>query len=123
MERSISDCILCMVESCAVVAKRGEVCVQWFVHLMSARAELAKDVLSANKRSGGVQTGFYCIPHLVRVPHSLGDTPYFGGTGKSDHRRSFGFLILPMIIVVVMVEIKGLQFRIISADDCVCSHG
>ena len=86
MEILISDCIVCMVESCAVVAKRGEVCVKWFVHLMLARAELAKDVLSANIRSGRVQTGFYCIPHLVRVPHSLDDTPYFGGTGKSDHR-------------------------------------
>jgi len=49
--------------------------------------------------------------------------PYFGGTGKSDHGRSFVFLSLPIIIVVIMVEMKGLRFMIISGDDCISSHG
>jgi len=112
-----------MVQLFAVVTKLGEVFFKWFVLLRSASTELAKDVLSADIRSGGVQAGFLCVPHLVRVSHSLDDTPYFGGTGKSDHRCSFGFLSLPIIIVVIVVEIKGLRFRIISSDDCICSNG
>jgi len=40
--------------------------------------ELSKDVLSADIRSGCVQAGFRCIPHLERVSHSLDNTPYFG---------------------------------------------
>jgi hypothetical protein len=43
--------------------------------------ELAKDVLSSEIRSGGVQAGLYRIQHLERVLHSLDDTPYFRGTG------------------------------------------
>jgi len=49
--------------------------------------------------------------------------PYFEGTEKSDHRRGFGFLSLPIIIVVIVVEIKRLRFRVISGDDRICSHG
>jgi len=120
---SISDCIVCMVQLCAVVTKLGEVCFKWFILLGSAGTELAKYVLSADIRSSGVQAGFLCIPHLERVSHSLDDTPYFGGTGKSDHRRSFGFLSLPIIMVVIVVGVQGLRFRIISGDDCICSHG
>jgi hypothetical protein len=63
------------------------------------------------------------MPHLKRVSHSLEDIPYFGGTGKSDHRHSFHFLSLQMIIVVIMVDIMGLQFRIMPGDDCIYSHG
>jgi len=47
-----------MVQLCAVVTKLGEVCFKWFVLLGSASTELAKDVLSADIRSGSVQAGF-----------------------------------------------------------------
>jgi len=56
----------------------------------------------------------------MRVSRSLDDTPYFGGTGMSDHRLRFGSFSPPIIIVVIVVEIKELHFRIISGDDCVC---
>jgi hypothetical protein len=59
----------------------------------------------------------------MRVSHSFDHTLYFGGTGKSNHRPRFGFLRLPINIVVIVIEIKGLQLGIISCDDCVCSLG
>jgi len=49
--------------------------------------------------------------------------PYFGGTRQSDYRCSLCFYSLPIIIVVIAVEIEGLQLSIICGDDCVCSHG
>jgi len=66
-EISIADCIVCMVQLYAVVAKLGEVCFKWFVLLWSASTELAKDVLSSDIRSGGVQTSFECVPLLVMI--------------------------------------------------------
>jgi len=122
-EVSIGDCIVGMVQLYAVVTELGEVCFKWFALLRSASTELAKDVLSADIRSGGVQTRFYCVPHLVRISYTFDNAPYFRGTGKSDYRCSLGFLSLPIIIVVIVVEIKWLRFRILSGDDCVCSHG
>jgi hypothetical protein len=53
----------------------------------------------------------------------LDDTPNLGGTGKSDRSSSFRFLSHPIIIVVIVVEIKELRFSIIASDDCLCSHG
>ena len=55
--------------------------------------------------------------------HSFDDPLYVRGTGKSDHRRSFGFLRLPNFMVSIVVKIKKLRFRIIPGDDCICSHG
>ena len=46
-----------MVQLYVAVTELGEVCFKWFVLLRSARTELAKDVLSADIRSGGVQAG------------------------------------------------------------------
>jgi len=112
-----------MVQLYAVVTELGDVCFKWFVLLRSASTELAKDVLSADIRSGGVQAGFKRIPYFARVFYSLDYMVYFGGTGKSDHRRGFSFLSLPIIIVVIIVEIKRLRFRVISGDNCICSHG
>jgi len=59
----------------------------------------------------------------MRISYPFEDAPYFGGTGKSDSRCSLGFLPLPVIIVVIVVEIKRLQFRIFSGDDYICLHG
>jgi hypothetical protein len=73
-----------------------------------ASKELAKGILAANLRSGCVQAGFQSITHLVRISHSVDKTPYFGGTGKSDHEHSFGFQSLPIMLVVIMIEIKRL---------------
>ena len=36
---------------------------------------------------------------------------------------SLSFLSLPIIIVVIVVEIEGLQLSIISSDECIWSHG
>jgi hypothetical protein len=108
---------------CVVVTKLGGVCFKWFVLLGSASTELAKDVQSADIRSSGIQAGFKSIPHLERVSHSHDHAPYFVGKGKSDHTCNFSFLGLPIFIVVIVVEIQGLQARIISGDDYVSSHG
>jgi hypothetical protein len=47
-----------MVQFYAVVTKLGDVYIKWFVLRGSASLELAKDVMSADTRSGGVQDGF-----------------------------------------------------------------
>jgi len=54
-----------MVQLCAVVTKLGEVCLKCFVLLGSASTELAKDVLSADIRSSGVQAGL-SVSHVSR---------------------------------------------------------
>jgi hypothetical protein len=46
-----------MVQLYAVISELGEDCLKWFVLLRSASKELAKDVQSADIRSGGVQAG------------------------------------------------------------------
>jgi len=112
-----------MVQLYVAVTELGEVFFKWFVLLRSASTELVKDVLSANIRSGGVQTHFNCDPHLVRISYTFDDAPSFRGTGKSNYRCSLGFVRLPIIIVFILVEIKWLQFRILSGDNCICSHG
>jgi len=47
-----------MVQLYAVVTELGEVYFMWFIRLRSASTELAMDVLSADIRSGSVQTRF-----------------------------------------------------------------
>jgi len=89
---SIGNRIVGIVQLLVVVTELGEVCVKWFILLRLASAELEKDVLSADVRSGGVQAGFWCNPHLMRFSHSCEDTLYFGGTRKSNHGHSIGFL-------------------------------
>jgi hypothetical protein len=59
----------------------------------------------------------------VRISYTFDNAPYLGGTQLSDYRCSLGFLRLPIIIVVIVVEIKGLRLTIISGDDCIYSHG
>jgi len=112
-----------MVQLYAVVTELGEVWFKWFILPRSARTELTKDVLPADIRSGGVQTRCWCVPHVGSISYTFDDAPYFRGAGKSDHRRSLGFLSLPIIIVVIVVEVKWLRFRIPSGNDCVCFHG
>jgi len=112
-----------MVQLYAVVTKIGEVYIEWFAFLRSVATELEKNVLSADTESGGVQTDSACVPQFVSISDNFDDAPYFGGAGTSDNRCSLGVLSLPMIIVVVIVEIKWREFRILSGYDCVCSHG
>jgi hypothetical protein len=59
----------------------------------------------------------------MRISYTFDDAPYFGGTGKSHHRCSLRFLSLPIIIVLIVVEVKWLRCNILSGDDCVCIHG
>jgi len=111
-----------MVQLHAAVTKLGEVYFQWFILLRSASLELAKNVLSADIGSGGVQHHLMCVPHFARPSYTFDDVPYFGEKGQSNHRCSLNFLSLPIIIVDVLVEIKWLRFRILSSDGCRCSH-
>jgi len=106
----------------AVGTELGEVCCLWFVLLKSASTELAKNILSADMRTGGVQAGFSYISHLLRISKPFDNTPYFGGTRQPDYRYSLGFLILRIIIVVMVVEIEALRLRMISGDDFISSH-
>jgi len=112
-----------MVQLLAVFSEVGKECFKHFGLLRSASAELAKDVLCPNIRSGGVQADSGRIARFERVAHSPDNTPYFRGTGKSDHSHGFGALSLPIIIVVIMIEIRRLLFRVISGDNCICFHG
>ena len=111
-----------MVQLYVVVTECGEVWLKWFVLLRSARTELAKDILFAIIGSSSSQTRFEWVLHFVRISYTFDDAPYFRGTGKSDHRCSLSFLSLPITIVVILVEVKWLQFRILSSDNCLCSH-
>jgi len=112
-----------MVQLYAVVTELDDVCIKWYVLLRSASMELAKIVLSAYIEFDSVQTYFEWVPHVVRISYTFDHVPYFGGTGKSDHRCSLGFLSRPIIIVKIAVENKWLRFRILSVDDCISSHG
>lgn len=123
MKIAISDCIVCTVKLWVVVTKFGEVYCKWWVLSRSASAELTQDVVSAHVRSCCVQTGFWCIPHLMRVSHSLDNTLYFRGTGKYNYSPSISFLCLSIIIGVIVVEILVLRFKIISGDHWLYSHG
>jgi hypothetical protein len=58
VEISIGDFIVGMLQLYVVVTELGHVWFKWFVLLRSASTELAKNVMSADIRSGGVQTGF-----------------------------------------------------------------
>jgi len=122
-EIAICNCVLCMDYLYAVGTELGEVCCLWFVLLKSASTELAKNILSADIRTGGVKAGFSYIPHLMRIFQPFDNTPYFCGTRQPDYRCSLGFLILRIIIVVMVVVIEALRLRIISGDDFICSHG
>jgi len=123
MEISITDCIVSMVQWYAVLTELGEVYLKWFVLHRSKRVELVKGVLSADIRSGGVQNHFWYVPHFITISYAFNDVPYLRGTGQFNHRWSLRLLSLPIIIVVIVVEIKWLQFRILSGDDCICSCG
>jgi len=120
---AVGDCIIFMVQLCVVFTELGELFFKWFILLQSASTELVNDVLSADIRSSRVQAGCCCVPHPVRVSHSIDHTLYFGRTGKSDQRPSFCSLSFPIIIVFKVVEMKGQWFRIIPSDDCICSDG
>jgi len=93
------------------------------VCLRSASSKLARNVLCTDIWSGGVLIWFQCDPHFMRISYTFDDVLYFGGTGKSDHRSLLSVHSLRIIIAVVMVKIKWLQFRILSGDNCVCSRG
>jgi len=54
----ISDCIVYIVLMCAVVAKVGEVCYEWFILLRLAGMELGKNILPADIKSSGNQAVF-----------------------------------------------------------------
>ena len=112
-----------MVQWYVLVTELVGVCSKWFVLVRSAITELVKDDLSANIRSGGVLTGFWCVPHLMRISYTFKNPQYFRGTGKSKYRCILSFLSLPTIVFVNVVDIKGRWFKILSGDDCVCSHG
>ena len=99
------------------------VCTKWFVVVRSAITELVKDDLSADIRSGSVLTGFWCVPHLMRISYTFKNLQYLRGTGKSKYRCILSFLSLPTIVLVIVVNIKWRRFKILSGDDCVYSQG
>jgi len=66
-----------MVQLYVVVTKLGEVRFEWFGLLRSASTESAKNVISTDKGSSGVQTGFKCVPHLVRMSYTFDNALYF----------------------------------------------
>jgi len=85
--------------------------------------ELATNVMSADIRSGGVQTCVKCVPHFVTISYDFDVALYFGGTGKSAHRCRLGFLSPPHIVVVIVAKVMWLLFMNLSGDYCVCFHG
>jgi hypothetical protein len=90
---------------------------------MSESTELAKNVLSADIKYSRVQADFRYIPHVVRMSYTFDNVLYFGRTGESDYSCCLGFLKLPIVIVVVVIESKWLQLRINSGENCPYSHG
>lgn len=105
------------------MAKLGEVCFTWFLLLRLANKEQAKNVMTAVSGSGSVQTGFYCIPHFMRISNTIDDALYLRGTEWSDHTHSLSFLSIQSIRVLIMVKSKRVRIRVISSVDRLCSHG